>query len=66
MTKGTFEKTVESAEYDFVLIKGLEMENAKLKEAIGDVLDVLVDGCGVPNTIWIKNRLLEAVSKSEI
>ncbi len=66
MTKGTFEKTVESAEYDFVLIKGLESENAKLKEAIGDVLDVLVDGDGVPNTIWIKNRLLEAVSKSEI
>ena len=31
MTKGTFEKTVESAEYDFVLIKGLEMENVGKK-----------------------------------
>lgn len=61
MTKGTFEKTIESAEYEFVLIKGLEEENKKLKEAINDVLDALVDGPGVVNTIWIKNHLLKAV-----
>ena len=60
MTKGTFPKTVESAEYDFVLINGLKAENDKLKEAINEVLEVL-DGKGVPNTEWIKNRLSEAV-----
>lgn len=63
MTKGTFDKTVESAEHDFVLIKGLEEENAKLKTAINDVLDVLIDGYGVPNAVWIKDRLLKAVGK---
>ena len=63
MTQGTFEKTIESAEYEFVLIKGLEEENARLKAAINDVLDVLVDDSGVPNTIWIKDRLLKEVSK---
>jgi hypothetical protein len=61
MTKGTFQKTVESAEYDFVLINGLKTENDKLKEAINEVLEVL-DGKGVPNTEWIKNRLSEAIS----
>jgi len=61
MTKGTFPKTVESAEYDFVLINGLKAENDKLKEAINEVLEVL-DGKGVPNTEWIKNRLSEALS----
>ena len=61
MTKGTFPKTVESAEYDFVLINGLKAENDKLKEAINEVLEVL-DGKGVPNTEWIKNRLSDALS----
>ena len=61
MTKGAFPKTVESAEYDFVLINGLKAENDKLKEAINEVLEVL-DGKGVPNTEWIKNRLSEALS----
>ena len=61
MTKGTFPKTVESAEYDFVLINGLKVENDKLKEAVKEVLEVL-DGKGVPNTEWIKNRLSEALS----
>ena len=61
MTKGTFPKTVESAEYDFVLINGLKAENDKLKEAINEVLEVL-EGKGVPNTEWIKNRLSEALS----
>jgi hypothetical protein len=60
MTKGTFPKTVESAEYDFVLINGLKAENDKLKEAINEVLEVL-DGKGVPNNEWIKNRLSEAL-----
>jgi hypothetical protein len=60
MTKGTFPKTVESAEYDFVLINGLKAENDKIKEAITEVLELL-DGNGVPNTNWIKNRLSEAV-----
>lgn len=32
----------------------------KMKEAINEVLDVL-NGGGVPNTEWIKNRLSEAV-----
>jgi hypothetical protein len=32
-----------------------------MKEAINDVLDVLIDGNGVPNMVWVKNRLLEAV-----
>ena len=31
MTKGTFPKTTESAEYDFVIIQGLKAENDKLK-----------------------------------
>lgn len=61
MTKGTFQKTVESAEYDFVLINGLKAENDKLKEAVNEVLEVL-DGKDVPNTEWIKNRLSEALS----
>jgi hypothetical protein len=61
MTKGTFQKTVESAEYDFVLINGLKAENDKLKDAINEVLEVL-DGKGVPNTEWIKNCLSDAVS----
>jgi len=59
MTRGTFQKTVESAEYEFVLINGLKAENDKLKEAINEVLEVL-DGKGVPNTEWIKNRLSKA------
>lgn len=42
-------------------IQQLEKENAKLKEAINDVLDVLIDGDGVPNLVWVKNRLLETV-----
>ena len=61
MTKGTFPKTVESAEYEFALINGLKAENDKLKEAINEVLEVR-DGKGVPNTKWIKNRLSEALS----
>ena len=32
----------------------------KMKEAITEVLEVL-DGNGVPNIDWVKNRLLEAV-----
>ena len=61
MTKETFPKTVESAEYDFVLINGLKADNDKLKEAINEVLEVL-EGKGVPNNEWIKNRLSEALS----
>lgn len=61
MTKGTFQKTVESAEYDFVLINGLKADNDKLKEAINEVLEV-IDGKGVPNNEWIKNRLSEALT----
>ena len=61
MTTGTFPKTVESAKYDFVLFNGLKAENDKLKEAVKEVLEVL-DGKGVPNTEWIKNRLSEALS----
>ena len=45
----------------------IRMEDAKLivlapkmKEAITEVLEVL-DGNGVPNVGWIKNRLLEAL-----
>ena len=45
----------------------IRMEDAKLivlapkmKEAINEVLEVL-DGNGVPNMVWIKNRLLEAI-----
>ena len=33
----------------------------KMREAINEVLEVL-NGKGVPNTEWIKNRLSEAVS----
>lgn len=58
MTKGTFPKTIESAEYEFMLIRGLENENKKLKEAINDVLEVF-EGVGVVNTNWIQKRLLE-------
>jgi len=65
MTKGTFPKTVESAEYDFVLINGLKAENDKLKEAINEVLEVL-DGKNVPNNEWIKNRLSEALENRKI
>lgn len=32
----------------------------KMKEAINEVLEVL-QGKGVPNNEWIKNRLLEAL-----
>lgn len=46
MTKGTFPKTVESAEYDFVLIQGLKSEaeklkteNELLKQALQDAVD---------------------------
>jgi hypothetical protein len=45
-TKGTFPKTIESAEYDFVLIQGykdeaekLKAENEKLKQALQDQVD---------------------------
>jgi hypothetical protein len=62
MTKGTFNKTVESAEYDFVLINGLKNENNKLKDAINEVIEVL-NGVGVPNNEWIKNRLQETINK---
>ena len=46
MTKGTFPKTIESAEYDFVLIRGLKSEaeklkteNELLKQALQDAVD---------------------------
>ena len=46
MTKGTFPKTVESAEYDFILIQGLKSEaeklkteNELLKQALQDAVD---------------------------
>ena len=60
MTKDYIKVPVESVEYQFAIEQGLREENQKLKSAINDVLDVLVDG-GAPNLIWIKNRLLEAV-----
>jgi hypothetical protein len=61
MTKELIPTPIESKEYEFVLINGLREENAKMKEAINDVLDLLIDGNGVPNMVWVKNRLLEAV-----
>jgi hypothetical protein len=63
MTRELVQTPIESKEYEFVLIKGLKEENAILKEAINDVLDVLIDGNGVPNMVWVKNRLLQAVNK---
>ncbi len=61
MTRELVSTPIESKEYEFVLINGLKEENAKMKEAINDVLDLLMDGNGVPNMVWVKNRLLEAV-----
>jgi hypothetical protein len=61
MTRELVPTPIENKEYEFVIINGLKEENAKLKEAINDVLDVLIDGNGVPNMVWVKNRLLEAV-----
>lgn len=61
MTRELVPTPIESKEYEFVLINGLREENTKLKEAINDVLDVLIDENGVPNMVWMKNRLLEAV-----
>jgi Uma2 family endonuclease len=52
---------IETKEYEFVLINGLKEENSKMKEAINDVLDVLILGNGVPNLVWVKNRLLEVI-----
>ena len=54
------ESTIEmyQSEYDFMLIRGLENENKKLKEAINDVLEAF-EGVGVVNTYWIQKRLLE-------
>lgn len=63
MTKGTFQKTVESSEYEFALINGLKAENDKLKQAVNEVLEVL-DGKGVPNMEWVKNRLSQALSQT--
>jgi hypothetical protein len=46
MTKGTFPKTIESSEYEFVLIQGLKSEverlkseNEILKQALQDQID---------------------------
>ena len=61
MTRESVPTPIESKEYEFVLINGLKEENAKMKKAINDVLDVLIDGNGVPNMVWVKNRLLEVV-----
>ena len=61
MTRELVPTPIESKEYEFVLINGLREENTNLKEAINDVLDVLIDENGVPNMVWMKNRLLEAV-----
>ena len=67
MTKNSIPTPVESKEYDFVLINGLREENTKMKEAINDILDILIDSTasryidGVPSGVWIKNRLLETV-----
>ena len=61
MTRELVSTPIESKEYEFVLINELKEENTKLKEAINDVLDILIDRNGVPNIIWVKNRLLEAV-----
>ena len=60
MTRELVPTPIESKEYEFVLINGLKEENAKLKEAINEVLE-LFDGNGVPNIEWVKNRLSEAV-----
>jgi len=60
MTKGMVSQTVESLEYDFVLIKGLKETRDEMKNAIKEVLEV-VDGYGVPNVEWIKNRLTEGL-----
>lgn len=61
MTQGFVRKTIENNEYDFVLINGLKEENIKLKDAVNEVLDLLNDNRGVPNTEWIKNRLTESI-----
>ena len=37
------------------------MDRKQREDAINEVLEVL-DGKGVPNTEWIKNRLSDAVS----
>jgi len=60
MTRELIPTPIESKEYEFVLINGLKEENEKLKEVISEVLEVL-DGNGVPNIEWVKNRLSEAV-----
>ncbi len=61
MTKKLIETPIETLEYNFVIENALQEENRKLKEAINDVLDALIDENGVKNLIWIKNRLLDAV-----
>ena len=65
MTRELVPTPIESKEYEFVLINGLKEENAKMKKAINDVLDVLIDGNGVPNMVWVKNRLLEAKNRHD-
>lgn len=47
-------------EYESALINSLRDENVKLRDAINDVLDVLVEEKGTPNIVWITTRLLEA------
>ena len=61
MTKELIATPIETLEYNFAIEKGLQEENRKLKEAINDVLDALIDENGVTNMIWVKNRLLDAV-----
>jgi hypothetical protein len=41
MTKGNVQTTVESSEYNFIVINGLKDENEKLKDAIKELLNVI-------------------------
>lgn len=43
MTQGTFPKTIESAEYDFVLIEGLKSEVERLKSENEIMKQALID-----------------------
>lgn len=60
MTRELISTPIESKEYDFVLYNGLKEENANMKDAIKDVLELFY-GNGVPNIEWIKNRLTKVI-----
>ncbi len=63
MTKGIIQTTIESSEYNFHLIKGLTESNENYKNGIKEILDVIECPHGVPNLIWIENKLKELLNK---